>query len=101
MASTFNTHISLLTKFAIVYEKSTVLHVFLYKSLGYKIRPCREIGQGQPGSSFEQTMIGRNSHRHMECHIPRFIETGPLVLEKIFEGFLPYTGMGMAAIMVM
>ena len=31
--------------------------------------------------------------------MPSFIEIGPPVLEKIFEGFLPY--MGMAAILVM
>ena len=33
------------------------------------------------------------------CYIPSFKEIGPLVLEKIFEGFLP--SMGMAAILVM
>ena len=31
--------------------------------------------------------------------MPSFVEIGPPVLEKIFEGFLPY--MGMAAILVM
>ena len=35
-------------------------------------------------------------HRYF---MPSFIEIGPLVPEKIFEGFLPY--MGMAAILVM
>ena len=34
-----------------------------------------------------------------QCYIPRFMKTGPLVPEKIFEGFLPY--MGVAAILVM
>ena len=49
-----------------------------------------------PGSSFEQIMMGR-SHR---CDIPCFVEISPPVPErKIFEGFLPY--MGMAAILVM
>ena len=46
-----------------------------------------------PGSLFEQTMIGW-SHR---CYIPSFVEIG--LPEKIFEGFLPY--MGMEAILVM
>ena len=34
-----------------------------------------------------------------QCYIPRFVEIGPLVPEKIFEGFLPY--MGVVAILVM
>ena len=33
------------------------------------------------------------------CYIPSFLEIGPPVLEKMFEGFLPY--MGVAAILVM
>ena len=33
------------------------------------------------------------------CYIPSFVKIGPRVLEKIFEGFLPY--MGVAAILVM
>ena len=49
-----------------------------------------------PGSSFEQTMIGWSS----QCNIPSLVEIGPPVPEKkIFEGFLPY--MGVAAILVM
>ena len=32
------------------------------------------------------TMIGRSPR----CYIPSFGEIGPLVSEKIFEGFLPY-----------
>ena len=27
------------------------------------------------------------------CYIPSFVKIGPPVLEKIFEGFLPYMGM--------
>ena len=42
-----------------------------------------------------QIMMGR-SH---QCHLPSFTEIGPPVLEKIFEGFLPY--IGVAAILVM
>ena len=34
-----------------------------------------------------------------QCYISSFVEIGPPVLEKIFEGFLPH--MGVAAIMVM
>ena len=39
------------------------------------------------------------SLRRPRCYIPSFMEIGLQVLEKIFEGFLPY--MGMAAILVM
>ena len=28
------------------------------------------------------------------CYIPSFVKINPSVLEKIFEGFLPYMGMG-------
>ena len=45
-------------------------------------------------SSFEQNIMGPSPR----FYIPRFVENGPLILEKIFEGFLPY--MGMAAISV-
>ena len=41
-----------------------------------------------PWSSFEQTMMNLNSH----CYIPSIMEIGPLVPEKIFEGFLSYMG---------
>ena len=42
-------------------------------------------------------MMGRSP----QCYIPSFVKIGPPVLEKIFEGFLPYMYMGMAAILVM
>ena len=48
-----------------------------------------------PGSLFEQTKMGWSPR----CYIPSFMEIGPSVLEKMFEGFLSY--MGMAAILVM
>ena len=49
-----------------------------------------------PGSSFEQTMMGWSTG----CYIPSFMEIGPPVPEeKIFEGFLPHTGV--VAILVM
>ena len=41
------------------------------------------------------TMLGRSPR----CYILSFVKIDPPVLEKIFEGFLPY--MGMAAILVM
>ena len=50
---------------------------------------------GHSRSSFEQTMMGRSP----QCYIPSFVEIGPSVPEKNFEGFLPY--MGVAAILVM
>ena len=37
--------------------------------------------------------------RSPRSYIPSFVKIGPPVLEKIFEGFLPY--MGMAAILIM
>ena len=40
----------------------------------------------------EQTMMGRS-------YIPGFVEIGPPLQEKIFEGLLPY--MGMVAILIM
>ena len=40
-------------------------------------------------------MMGRSPR----CYIPSFVKIGLPVLEKIFEGFLPY--MGMVAILVM
>ena len=48
-----------------------------------------------PGSSFEQSMIGRS----LQCYIQSFLEIGPSVPEKIFEVFLSY--MGMVANLVM
>ena len=51
-----------------------------------------------PGSSFEQTMMDRSP----QCYTPSFVVIGPPVPEKkTFEGFLPYTFMGVAAIFVM
>ena len=65
-------------------------------------RDYNEVGRAQikqikvnPGSSYEQTIMGRSP----QCYILSFMEIGPLVQEKIFEGFLPY--MGMTAILVM
>ena len=40
-----------------------------------------------PGSSFEQTIMGRTPR----CYIPIFVEIGrPVPVKKIFEGFLLY-----------
>ena len=58
---------------------------------------CRKIGQGHSRSSFEQTKMDRS----LRCYISSFVEIGPPVPEKIFEGFLPYTCIGVAAILVM
>ena len=78
---------------AIVSEKSTVFTFSHRKS--YQIWPCRKIGQVNPVSSFEQTMMGWSPR----CYIPSFVEIHLPVLEKkIFEGFLPY--MGVATILV-
>ena len=41
-------------------------------------------------SSFDQTMIGWSPR----CYIPKFVEIGPPVLEKIFEGFFTIYGPG-------
>ena len=77
-------------------EKSTVFTFSYRKALVTKFDLAVKQVKVNPGSSFEQTMMGR-SH---QCYIPSFMEIGPPVREKkIFEGFLPY--MGMAAILVM
>ena len=64
---------------AIVFETPPhCFHFFLSKSTNYKIKV-------NPGSSFEQTMMGRSPR----CYIPSFVEIGLPVPEiKIFEWFL-------------
>ena len=47
-----------------------------------------------PRSTFEQIIMGWS----LRCCTPSFVEIGQIVLEKIFEGFLPY--MGVAAVLV-
>ena len=98
MTLTFKTHIpsklnqlSASTNFQVTgcnsFWKIHCFHFFLLKSLCYQIWPCRKIGKVTPGSSFEQTMMGRSPR----CYISSFVEISPPVLEKkIFEGFLPY-----------
>ena len=58
---------------AMVSEKSTIF-TFSY-------------GKAQV-TKFEQTMMGWSPR----CYISCFVEIGPPVPEKIFEGFLPYKG---------
>ena len=76
---------------AIVSEKSTVF-TFSYRKCT-KFDLAVKWVKVTPGSSFEQTMINWSPR----CYIPRFVQIGPPVLEKVFEGFLPY--MGVAAIL--
>ena len=59
-------------------EKSIVFTFFYRKALVTKFDLAIKEVKVNPGSSFEQTMIGR-SHR---CYIPSFMEIGPLVPEK-------------------
>ena len=80
---------------AIASEKSTVFTFFPIEKPVTKFDLAVKMVKVTPGSSFEQTMMGWIPR----CYIPCFMEIGPPVLEKIFEGFLPY--MGMAAILVM
>ena len=80
----------------IVSEKSTVFSFSYRKAYVTKFDLAVKKVKVTPGSSFEQTMMGRSP----QCYIPSFVKIGPPVLEKkIFEGLLPY--MGVAAILVM
>ena len=81
---------------AIVSEKSTVFPFSHRKAYVTKFDLAVKYVKVTPGSSFEQTMMGWS----LRCYIPSFVKIGPPVLEKkIFEGFLPYMGLG--AILVM
>ena len=64
-----------------------------YKSIRDQIWPCRKIGQGQP-----RVIIWTN-YDGPKAPMLHTKPQGHLVLEKIFEVFLPY--MGVAAILVM
>ena len=74
------------TQAAILSEKSTFSYEKAYFT---KFDLAVKKIKVNPGSSFEQTMVGRSPR----CYIPSFVEIGPQVLEKIFEGFLSYMGM--------
>ena len=77
-------------------EKSTVFTFSYRKALVTKFHLAVKLVNVIPGSSFEQTMMGR-SH---QCYIPGFVEIDTLVLKKkIFEGF--YYIWAWAAILVM
>ena len=81
---------------ATVSEKSTVFTFSYRKAYVTKFDLALKWVKVTPGSSLEQTMMGRSP----QCYIPCFVEIGPWVPEKrSFEGFLPY--MGVAAILVM
>ena len=80
---------------AIVFEQSTVFTFSYRKAYVTKFDLAVKWVNVTPGSSFEQTMISWSP----PCYIPSFVEIGLPVLEKMFEGFLPY--MGVAAILVM
>ena len=81
---------------AIVSEKSTVFTFSHRKAEVTKFDLAVKLVKVTPGSSFEQTMMGWSP----QCYITSFVKISPPVLvKKIFEGFLPY--MGMAAILVM
>ena len=80
---------------AIVSEKSTVFTFSYGKGQITKFDLTVKYVKVTPGSSFEQTMMDRSPR----CYMSSFLEIGPLVPEKIFEGFIPY--LGMAAFLVM
>ena len=74
---------------SIVTEKSTVFNFSYRKPKVTKFDLAVKYIKVNPGSSFEQIMMGWSPR----CYIPRFVQIGPLVPEKkIFEGFLPYVG---------
>ena len=56
--------------------------------------PCRKIGQGHHSVMIYIHTLLYLSH---QCFMPSFVELGPLVRKKIFEGDLP---LGMVAISV-
>ena len=84
-----------LSQAAIVSEISTVFTFSYRLALSYQIWPCHKRGQGQPRVIIWTYYDGLSPR----CYIPSFVEIGPPVLEKIFEGFLLY--MGVVAILVM
>ena len=79
---------------AIVSEQSTVFTFFYRKAKVTNFDLAVKKVKVTPGSLFEQAMMDRSPR----CFIPTFVEIGPPVPEKIFEGILPY--MGMVAIFV-
>ena len=80
----------------IVSEISTVFTFSYRKAQVTKFDLAVKKVKVNPGSLFEQTMMGWSPR----CYKSSFMAISPLVLEKkIFKGFLPY--MGMVAILVM
>ena len=76
-------------------EKSTVFSFYFRKAEVTKSDIAVKQVKINPGSSFEQTMMGWSPN----CYILSLVEIGLTVPDKkIFEGFLPY--MGVAAILV-
>ena len=77
-------------------KKSTVFTFSYRKAQVTKFDLAVKKVKVNPGSSFEQTIMGWSPR----CYIPSFVEISLLFPgKKIFEGFLPY--MGVAAILVM
>ena len=62
--------------------ESDIVTFFLYKKVA-KFDLVIKYVAVKPGSSFGQTMMGLGP----QCYIPKFMEIGPLVPEKIFKGF--------------
>ena len=73
---------------AIVSEISTVFTFSYRKAYVTKFDLAVKQVKVTLGSSFEQTMIGWSPR----CYIPSFVKISLPVLEKMFEGFLPYMG---------
>ena len=67
---------------AIVSKKNPIVFTFSYRIA--LISPCPLKVKANPGSSFEQTMMGRGP----QCYIPSFVEIGrPVPEKKILKGF--------------
>ena len=80
---------------AIVFKKSVVFTFSHVKAYVFKIDLAIKKVKVILWSSFDQTMMSWSP----KCYIPSFVKIGLPVLKKMFEWFLPYTGV--AAILVM
>ena len=100
MTLTLNTHIHVLSFIhlptfrsqAAIVSKESIVFTFSYRKAFTKFDLAIKQVKVNLGLSFEQTKVDPSP----QCYIPSFMKIGPLVSEKIFEGFLP-CNMGVVA----